>query len=198
MNRNKLKITENRQGKGTATARFSLSFPAVPPGAVNPVATDILEKAGCEAGLLVEIDPSLIDGRNTDADALVAALAEQARAVGAPLRMSTIELRQQPSFFDLLVKTPPRKARLVRVLLSPAQRRQVAAQAPLPACGIRYFALREPCEPETLFDEMELMSEARMREVFRFTLFDMGEMGQVGLDSAGLTIDEVRGWFAVP
>ncbi len=196
MNRNKVKITENRQGKGTPTARFSLSFPAIPVGAVTPVATAILDLAGCEAGLLIELDPSLVDARHTDAEALGMAIAEQARAMGAPLRIGTVELRQQPSFFDLLVKTAPRKARLVRVLLTPDQRVQMAERVSLPGCGIRYFALREACDAEALFDEMEMMTEARMREVFRFTLFDMGEMGQVGLDSAVLTLDEVRGWLA--
>lgn len=198
MNWNKVKVTENRQGKGTPTARFSLSFPAVPAGEANPVCMAVLDKAGCEAGLLVEIDPSLVDGRRTDADALVEAVSAQARILGAPLRLSTIELRQQPSFFDLLMKAPPRKARLIRTLLSPDQWRRLVAQVPLPACGIRYFALRTPGEPEALFDEMELMTEERMRQVFRFTLFDMGEMGQVGLDSAELTIDTVRAWLTGP
>lgn len=198
MNGNKVKIRENRQGNGTPTARFSLSFPAVPPGESNPVCTTVLEKAGCDAGLLVEIDPSLVDGRRTDADALVEAVSAQALLLGAPLRLSTIELRQQPSFFDLLMKAPPRKARLVRALLSPEQWRKLVAQVPLPACGIRYFALRTAGEPEALFDEMELMTEARMRQVFRFTLFDMGEMGQVGLDSADLTIETVRAWLTGP
>ena len=195
MNGNKVRIKVNRRGINDAMARFSLSFPALSPEASAAVCPAILTRGGCGAGLLIELDPSLLEGSRTATDATVTAFEERMRNLQIPTHASMISVRPQPTLFSMLTPSPARKVRLVRALLSESQWREVSATLRLPGCGTRYFILREAMDPQKLFEDMDQMTEAQMRSVFLYSLFDMGEVGQAGLDSEVLTLEDVKAWL---
>lgn len=192
MNGNKVRVQENKRGLNDAMARFSLSFPTLSPEASAAVCPAILARAGCGAGLLIELDPSLLEGSRAATDATVAAFEESMRSRQIPMHGSIVSVRPQPTLFSMLSPSPARKVRLVRALLSEAQWRAVSTTLRLPGCGTRYFILREAMDPQKLFEDMDQMTEAQMRSVFLYSLFDMGEVGQAGLDSEVLTLEDVK------
>ena len=189
-----IRIIENRRGLTDPTARFSLSFPSLSPEAAAAVCPAMLAQGGCGAGLLIELDPSLLEGPREKMDAALSAFEACIHTLQAPMQASLVSVRPQTTLFGMLTSPPARKVRLVRALLSESQWRELAARMRLPGCGTRYFILREAMDPQKLFDEMDLLTEAQLRSLFLYSLFDRGESGQAGLDSEVLTLDMVKAW----
>lgn len=191
MDWNRIKIKENKPTSDPLSPRFSLTFPM--PDAKSVVGQEILTRVKGSADMLIELNANLMYAKNVDLTSSFDEFLELMRALLIPVHENVVQTTRTTGLFDFITKTK-RNTRLVYAIVTDAQWQDERVRNALPLSGVKYYVMRDPADAdaEKVFSRMYMISDEQKLDVFEFILFDMSDIGQIGLNTRHLTLQELQ------
>lgn len=174
------------------TPRYVLSYKPGKPG-IESAGTSygILTALKSDADVVIEVNSSLFY-HSDNTDDLIYGFIDKLKDLSLDYRYRRVAPSTSPGIFDRIIGKTRQEAHEVQVLIpNESWNRETVPDLLIPF-GVRYYFTGSRMEKGGLLDEIQRMTWPDKQKFFSLVVFDMNIMGQMGINTINLSLNDLE------
>lgn len=193
---NEIKLRKNKRDSKLSSAQFSLTYKQQKSKSeMKKQIYDIISTLKGKNDVLIEMNSSLFSVRN-EKNAYVKKFINSIRKLDLDYRYSKVPAKNNQSILsNFLGKEDNEHAHEILTFVPHDIWTTETFQKIIPLCGIRYYITKDTVEKidgEELLNKMSRMMDSEKLDYFKFTVFDGGQLGNMGINSNHLSLNDIK------
>lgn len=191
-----ISLRKNKDNSNLSSAQFSLTYQQHKlKSDQKKQSYEIISALKGNQDVIIEMNSSLFSVHN-EKDSYVKKFINSIRELDLDYRYSKVPAKSSQSILSKLMgKGDNQHAHEILTFVPHNIWSTEDFQKIIPLCGIRYYITKDTAEDikgEELLDKMSRMMDNEKLDYFKFTVFDGGQLGNMGINSKDLSINDIK------